>query len=182
MEQKKSVSPITILEILALLYGTFFGISGTVKTLRYTVKYTPCFVFAVVGIAFAVMPAVRIRRRYTAGARGTILLWKRGMMRMDEKIWYLNIEAVPKDTSPEKSEFGGAFVNIWVRAASKDTALLKAREYVDSEEWVFVELKDMHEARCETYLSEPGSLEGYDNACEYGIDAEFYTWPAEELV
>ena len=96
------------------------------------------------------------------------------------KIYYLMIEAVPEDTNPEREEADGAFINIWVRAASENEALMKAKDYVDEEEWVFVKLKDMFEVKREAYLNEPDSLEGYDNACEYGIDAVFYTWPSDE--
>ena len=62
---KKRISLFTVLEILALLYGTALSISGTVKTLGYTSKYIGCFVFAAMGIAFVVILVMRIRKKYT---------------------------------------------------------------------------------------------------------------------
>ena len=38
-------------------------------------------------------------------------------------IYYLMIEAIPCRNNPESKEFGGAFVNCWVKASKQKDAL-----------------------------------------------------------
>ncbi len=94
-------------------------------------------------------------------------------------IYYLMIEAVPKRNNPESKTVGGAYVNCWVKAPDTETALSKAKKYVASENWKFVELKNISVAQRHYYVDEPDSLECFDNAWEYGLGACFYTWPVD---
>lgn len=95
-------------------------------------------------------------------------------------VYYLMMEAVPKPDNPEGRELGGAYVNCWVRAASKRAAEKKAREYIDAENWVYIKTEEAFIPDRRSYLDELDSLKCYDAACENGISAVFYTWPVHE--
>ena len=53
-------------------------------------------------------------------------------------IYYLMIEAIPCRNNPESKEFGGAFVNCWVKASTQKEALKRVQEYIKSENWMFI--------------------------------------------
>lgn len=87
------------------------------------------------------------------------------------------VEATPNRNNPENKEFGGAYVNCWVKATTKNHALSIVKKYIDEENWLFVKTKDIFIAQRHLYLDEPDSLECYDEACKKGLSAIFYTWP-----
>ncbi|MBQ3162625.1 MAG: hypothetical protein IJC04_10945 [Oscillospiraceae bacterium] len=91
-------------------------------------------------------------------------------------IYYLMIEAVPNEDNDEREEVDGAYINFWVKANEYETALKEAMEYIDNENWQSIKVKDSFIAKRELYIDEPDSLECYDEACENGIAAIFYTW------
>lgn len=99
---------------------------------------------------------------------------------MNEKIFYVMIEAVPKESNPESAETIGAYVDVWVKTGSLDEAVQKAKEYVDQEEWIVDHVEESSEVVREDYTDDPDLLECYDEACGNGISALFYTWDAEE--
>ena len=94
-------------------------------------------------------------------------------------VYYLMVEAVPHHNNPESKEYSGAYINCWVKADTPTDALCKVKEYIHEQHWSFVKLEDIFTVQRERYLDEPDSLEGYDNASQYGLDAIFYTWPRE---
>ena len=95
-------------------------------------------------------------------------------------IYYLMIEATPNSNNPESKEFGGAYVNCWVKASTQKDALKKAKEYIKVENWMFIKNEDIWEAQRQSYIDLPESLECYDEACKIGLSAIFNTWPIEE--
>lgn len=96
------------------------------------------------------------------------------------KLWYIMVEAVPAEDNEERLEFGGAYINCWVKAESPEAALDEAKAYVAEADWVFLQVMDMFLADRDAYLEIPESLECFDEACEDGISAVFYTWPPDE--
>lgn len=94
-------------------------------------------------------------------------------------IYYLMIEAVPHHDNPESKEYGGAYINCWVKADRPADALARAKEYILEQNWRFIRLEDRFAVQREQYLEEPESLEGHDNAVQYGVDAVFYMWTKE---
>ena len=48
-------------------------------------------------------------------------------------IYYLMIEAIPYRNNPESKEFGGAFVNCWVKASTQKDALKRVQEFIKNE-------------------------------------------------
>ena len=95
-------------------------------------------------------------------------------------IYYLMIIAVPRSTNPEIMEFGGAYVNCWVKAATPEDAIDRAREYIEQENWVFLKAEEMWAAQRCFYINLPDSLACFDEACKYGLSAIFNTWPIDE--
>ena len=94
-------------------------------------------------------------------------------------IYYLMIEAVPNRDNPEYHEFGGAYINCWVKSATQKEALKKAREYIAEENWKFRKAEDIWVAQRQDYADLPDSLECYDEACKNGLSAIFNTWPVD---
>ena len=90
-------------------------------------------------------------------------------------IYYLMVEAVPHHNNPESKKYGGAYINCWVKADTPTQALRKAKEYIYQQNWVFIKAEDTFTVQREGYIEEPDSLQGYDNALQYGLDAVFYT-------
>ena len=95
-------------------------------------------------------------------------------------IYYIMIEAIPNSNNPERNEFGGAYINCWVKASTQKEALKKAKEYINDENWMFIKNEDIWEAQRQSYIDLPESLECYDEACKIGLSAIFNTWPIEE--
>lgn len=95
-------------------------------------------------------------------------------------IYYLMINAVPGSTNPEIMEFGGAYVNCWVKAATQADAIDRAREYIEQENWIFLKAEEMWVAHRCFYINLPNSLKCFDEACKYGLSAIFNTWPIDE--
>ena len=94
-------------------------------------------------------------------------------------IYYLMIEAIPYRNNPESKEFGGAFVNCWVKASTQKDALKRDQEFIKNENWIFMKVEDIWEAQRQSYIDLPDSLECYDEACEIGLSAVFNTWPID---
>ena len=94
-------------------------------------------------------------------------------------IYYLMIEAIPYRNNPESKEFGGAFVNCWVKASTQKDALKRVQEFIKNENWIFMKVEDIWEAQRQSYIDLPDSLECYDDACEIGLSAVFNTWPID---
>ncbi len=95
-------------------------------------------------------------------------------------IYYVMIEGVPKETNPESEETQGAYIDVWVKTESLEDAIQKAKDYVDHEEWEVDHIEESAEVLREDYIDDPDLLECYDEACEKGISAIFYTWDQEE--
>ena len=96
-----------------------------------------------------------------------------------EKIYYVMAEAVPAQNSEERTQFGGAEISIWVKAASKKEALKKARAHIRAEGWSFVHTDDLYAAKRDDF-DDPAFLACYDEAKADGLSSIFYTWPADQ--
>lgn len=97
-------------------------------------------------------------------------------------IYYLMMEAKPCSNNPESHQFGGAYVNCWVKAQNARLALQSAENFLNSEGWEFVNVEEMDLSSRDSYLDEPEFLDCYDSACQNGVGAIFNTWEIEEDV
>jgi len=97
-------------------------------------------------------------------------------------IYYLLMEAKPYSNNPESNEFGGAYVNCWVKAKNARLALQSAEEFLNSEGWEFVDIEEMNVSNRDSYINEPEFLDCYDSACQNEVGAIFNAWEIEEDV
>ena len=97
-------------------------------------------------------------------------------------VYYLMVEAIPNYNNPESKEFGGAFINCWVKAPTQKDALRRVKEYIAEENWVYVKTEDIWIAERDLYINLPDSLECYEEACKIGMSFIFNTWPIDEDV
>lgn len=95
-------------------------------------------------------------------------------------IYYVMIEGKPNDNNPESAETKGAYIDVWVMSELLEDAVHKAKDYVEQEDWTVISLEESTEVLREDYVDDPDLLECYDEACENGISALFYTWDSEE--
>ena len=95
-------------------------------------------------------------------------------------IYYVMIEGVPKETNPEFGDTKGAYIDIWVKTDSLEDAVQKAKEYVDLEEWDVISVEESALVTRENYIDDPETLECYDEACENGMSACFFTWDSDD--
>lgn len=95
-------------------------------------------------------------------------------------VYYVMIEGKPKDTNPESAETEGAYIDVWVKSDLLEDAVQKAKDYVEQEEWEVISVEESAEAVREDYVDDSDLLECYDEACEEGISALFYTWDEDE--
>ncbi len=94
-------------------------------------------------------------------------------------IYYIMAEAVPAKGSAESKEFGGAYINIWVRAQTTDEALIAAKAHIAREGWELVNIEEVFVPDRNGY-TEQESLDCYDEACREGLSSVFYTYPLHE--
>ena len=65
----------------------------------------------------------------------------KGFDKMD--MYYLLIEAKPSKDNDEQKEFGGAFVNCWVKTQDQNVATNKANNYILSERWEIINIEEV---------------------------------------
>lgn len=102
----------------------------------------------------------------------------KGFDKMD--IYYLLIEAKPSKDNDERKEFGGAFVNCWVKTQDQNVATNKANNYILSEGWEIINIEEIFLTSRAQYNDEYDLQACYDLACENGVAAIFNTYPVED--
>ena len=94
-------------------------------------------------------------------------------------IYYLMIEAKPCINNNESKEVGGAYVNCCVNAKNLQSAIKKAKQYIDSDDWETIKIEEVYLSSGNYNEDEYDLQSCYDSACKYGIGAVFYTWALE---
>ncbi|MDO5154743.1 MAG: hypothetical protein Q4D51_02155 [Eubacteriales bacterium] len=92
-------------------------------------------------------------------------------------MYYVMIEAVALNNNDESELYGGAFINCWTKAETKNMAIDIAKEYINEQGWEIVNIEEISKVSREKYLDSIEILEVYDEACECGVAAIIYTWP-----
>ena len=95
------------------------------------------------------------------------------------EIYYFMIEAVPGLNNPEHTLYGGAYINCWIKAASKSEALNKAKAHIEEENWQMLKVEDSFIAQRHMYEDDTEGMECYDEARRGGLASVFYTWLTE---
>ncbi len=63
LPEKRSISLLTIIEIIVLAIGVAMSFSSTVKPLKYTARYAWCFIFPLLGVGLIAFLIVKIRKK-----------------------------------------------------------------------------------------------------------------------
>ena len=92
-------------------------------------------------------------------------------------MFYLSFEAVPKHDSPEAQEFGGAYIDCWLRRESEQEAELEARAHIDESGWIIGRKEDQSWVEQEDYDDTPDVLQYYQEAEKNGSCYVFHCWP-----
>lgn len=93
------------------------------------------------------------------------------------KMYYILLEGKPLSNNRESEVLAGAYINCWVKSKDEITAKDKVIKYVHNQGWKVLNIKEIFITNRDRYVDEPESLECFNSAIEYGIDAFFYTWP-----
>ena len=94
-------------------------------------------------------------------------------------VFYIMMEIIPS-TDNNEDDCVGAYANCFVKASSIETAIKAAKSYIEDQKWIVESIEETASAKREDYIDDIESLEAYDEACEYGISAVFYTWSEED--
>ena len=93
-------------------------------------------------------------------------------------IYYIMMEITPSEDNDE-DDCIGAYANCFAKASSLDTAIDMAKKYIEKQKWIVEQIEETATVTREEYEDDIESLEAYDEACEYGVSAVFYTWDDE---
>ncbi|WP_047154399.1 hypothetical protein [Aneurinibacillus tyrosinisolvens] len=92
-------------------------------------------------------------------------------------------EAIPNLDNPEKEEYAGAFVTCWVNSIDLNSALSKAKGFINDEGWEVIRIEEQFIAKREWYEKDDAKIESlkcFDEAVLYGVAAIFYTFPYDD--
>jgi hypothetical protein len=89
-------------------------------------------------------------------------------------------EAIPLSNNPEFLEFGGAYINCWVKGNNETVAYNNAKNYINEEGWKIISIEEKFIAQRSQYEDDSESLECFEQAVSIGIGALFHTWPLEK--
>ena len=89
------------------------------------------------------------------------------------------MEIIPSKDNDE-DDCVGAYANCFVKAPSIDVAINTAEKYIEEQKWIVKSIEETASVEREEYVNDIESLDAYDEACEYGVSAVFYTWSEED--
>ena len=94
-------------------------------------------------------------------------------------LYFIKFEGVPLPENPESEDCGGAYINCWVNSEEPSIAMDIANNYIRNEGWEITKVEESFITDSKRYKDELESLDGFNQAIEYGVSAIFYTWPKE---
>ncbi|MFG0285382.1 MAG: hypothetical protein ACF8R7_13270 [Phycisphaerales bacterium JB039] len=95
---------------------------------------------------------------------------------------FLRFEGVPQKDNPDYLEFGGAFINCWVRAPSLEAARTTARAEIADAGWTIIEDIEAYIIERTDYTDDQQTaIDRFDQAQIDGEVYEFNTYPPEDL-
>ncbi len=95
-------------------------------------------------------------------------------------IFYVQYHAEPQPDSEEFESCGGAYVNCWVNASSKEEAQSQTAAAIAAAGWKILSVEDECTAvDADWYSDDDESREYYQRAVEEGVCYVFHMWPIE---
>ena len=95
------------------------------------------------------------------------------------EMFYIMMEIIPSKNNDE-DDCDGAYANCFVKASSLDSAITIAEKYIEDQEWEIKSIEETASVVREEYVNDVESLSAYDEACENGVSAVFYTWSEDD--
>jgi hypothetical protein len=92
-------------------------------------------------------------------------------------LYLVTIEAEPNAGTEDFEEFGGAFVNVYIREASEEAALASAQRAVAQSGWTCKAIEGIAYVTREDFTDEQDGLESFEHALTEGVVLDFHTFP-----
>ena len=96
----------------------------------------------------------------------------------------MNIYLIMMEITPSKDndvdDCAGAYANCFVKAPSIDIAIITGEKYIEEQKWIVKSVEETATVLREEYVDDIELLNAYDEACEYGVSAIFYTWDEDD--
>ena len=96
---------------------------------------------------------------------------------MSPKIYHYIIEVLPKAGSDKSYEFGGAYVNCWVKGEDVREVLKRIDFILRNESWIIKEIRKQEIIDIHTHVYSEDSLEYIQQAEVDGESFLVNTWP-----
>jgi hypothetical protein len=93
------------------------------------------------------------------------------------KIFYFRFEAVP--ASIESAEFGGAFINCWLKRDSKSLAKKDANDLIMAKGWKIKTLQDSRQVTKRTYKKDDPGRKYFEQVMLDNEVLVFHLWPSK---
>jgi hypothetical protein len=94
-----------------------------------------------------------------------------------EGLYLITVEALPNPGTEDFEEYGGAFVNVYIRETSEASALGAAEQEVASAGWSCKAVESVEYVTREDFIDDPDGLENFLEALKDGVVTVFHTYP-----
>ena len=97
-------------------------------------------------------------------------------------IYFLSFHCNPKDGTSDFYEFGGAYINCWIHAEDKDSAINISKHKITELDWNIIELEECYIITEKDYLnsSNNSGLQYYRQALIDKWVIVMHTYPIED--
>ena len=92
-------------------------------------------------------------------------------------LYLVTIEAVPNAGTDDFREYGGAYVNVYVRETSDAAALALAQREIAESGWTCTVIESVAYVTRDDFTSEDDGLESFEQALIDGVVLDFHTFP-----
>lgn len=94
-------------------------------------------------------------------------------------LYLVTIEAAPLSETEAFEQFGGAYVNVYITAATEDEALQTAQEEITRSGWQCVSIENVLYVTRDDYVEDDEGREHFEQALVDGAVLVFNTFPPE---
>ena len=94
-------------------------------------------------------------------------------------LYLVTIEALPNAGTEDFEEFGGAYVNAYVKEASEEAALAVAQREIAEAGWSCKAVESVVYVTHEDYADDDEGIESFKQALLDGVVLDFHTYPVE---
>jgi hypothetical protein len=92
-------------------------------------------------------------------------------------LYLVTIEAEPNAGTDDFREFGGAYINVYIREISEAAALATAQREVAEAGWICKSIEKVEYVTRDDFTDEHEDLESFEQALVDGVVLDFYTFP-----